>query len=342
MLTTRAPSLRSDLQTALSEPQDESEAGFSASERTILENVLKLSDIRVEDVMVPRADMEAVEASATLGQAIARFLEVGHSRLPVYEDNLDAVTGFIHIRDVLARITEPVKTAESSPGQNGVANPVKLVSPTLRTRLSKLQIVRDLLFVPPSMPITDLLQSMQATHIHMAVVIDEYGGTDGLVTIEDLLEAVVGDIEDEHDEDDAVMVRRIDESTWLANARIELVDLYQAIGSAFDAGDYIDEVDTLGGLIFAMAGRVPVRGEIVTGLEGWAFEITRADARMVHQVRIVRRDGDAEVPPRIEALPSPEAFAHERETMGQTVDAGPDPVSRAEDAVQDSPRAAMH
>jgi len=286
--------LRTDLKEALDAPLDPSETSFSPSERTILQNVLKLGDMRVEDVMVPRADIEAVEMGVNVGYVIERFRQVGHSRMPVYDESLDNVVGMIHIKDVLEKVTEPAPAPAGDTGTNGAAangsrSPVRFITPALKQKISRLDLVRKVLFVPPSMPVTDLLASMQAARMHMAVVIDEYGGTDGLATIEDLLEAVVGDIEDEHDEDEVPMIRALDEDVFVADARVELDDLIATIGPDFDPGEYAEEVDTLGGLIVAILGRVPVRGEIVSRFKGFEFEITRADARRVRQVRISRR-----------------------------------------------------
>ncbi|SDG23948.1 hemolysin family protein [Pelagibacterium luteolum] len=289
----KSASLRTGLKEALDAPALPSDTSFSASERTILQNVLKLGELRVEDVMVPRADIEAVEIGVNVGFVIERFRQVGHSRMPVYEESLDKVVGMIHIKDVLEEVTEPAKTAAPTAGNgaNGHNNqsPIKFVTPVLKQKIGKAELVRKVLFVPPSMPVTDLLAQMQATRMHMAVVIDEYGGTDGLVTIEDLLEAVVGDIEDEHDEGETQMLRAIGDDVFVADARVELADLIETIGTDFDPGEYAEDVDTLGGLIFALAGRVPVRGEVVSKLKGFEFEITRADARRVKQVRITRK-----------------------------------------------------
>ena len=286
-LPARSASLRSDLKEALDAPQPDEEA-FTPSERTILQNVLKLGDMRVEDVMVPRADIEAVEIDVNVGYVIERFRQVGHSRMPVYEDSLDKVVGMVHIKDVLEKVTEPAKTPANG-SANGATSPVRFVSPALKQKIGKLDLVRKVLFVPPSMPAIDLLTSMQATHMHMAVVIDEYGGTDGLATIEDLLEAVVGDIEDEHDQDEGEMIRPLGDDVFIVDARMELEELSEAIGPDFDPGRYGEDVDTVGGLIFALAGRVPARGEIVSKLKGFDFEITRSDGRRVKQVRISRK-----------------------------------------------------
>lgn len=319
LLSARSSSLRAEIEEALQAPEQKSDGGFSASERTILQNVLKLGDMRVEDVMVPRADIEAVEAQVIVGQVVARFREAGHSRMPVFEETLDNVVGMVHIKDVLDRVTESAKPGAANGGGNGNGNgngngvhsPVRFLTPALKQKIGKLDLIRKVLFVPPSMPVTDLLASMQTTHIHMAVVVDEYGGTDGLVTIEDLLEAVVGDIEDEHDEDDVAMLKTIDEDTFLANARVELSELVETVGSDFDPGEYGEDVDTLGGLIFAMVGRVPVRGEVVSKLKGFEFEITRADPRRVRQVRITRKKRKQRL-----LLASPKAEAADPEKAG--------------------------
>jgi CBS domain containing-hemolysin-like protein len=217
-----------------------------------------------------------------LGTLIAKFRAVRHSRLPVYDDNLDNILGFIHVKDALGRITEPV----TDPAKDV---PVKLVSTVLKHKIIKLDITRDAMFVPTFMPVGDLLQSMRASRVHMAIVIDEYGGTDGLVTIEDLLEAVVGEIEDEHDELAAALIRKVGVDTYIADARAELTDVQRLIGPEFDPGDYAEDVDTIGGLVFDLAGHVPKRGERVTKLEGFEFEILAADSRRIKRLRIRRK-----------------------------------------------------
>lgn len=306
-------SLRDDLAVALEAPQAHSEDSFSASERIILQNVLKLGDMRVEDVMVPRADIEAIEIDTTIGHAVMRFREVGHSRLPVFEDTLDNVLGMIHIKDVLDAITGPAKpdSSASTGAANGAGSPVRMLSAALRQKVGKRDIMRKVLFVPPSMPVTDLLASMQASRVHMAMVVDEYGGIDGLVTIEDLLEAVVGDIEDEHDEDEGVLVRASGEDVYLADARAELDEVIAVIGPDFDPGELTEDVDTLGGLIFALAGRVPVRGEVISKLKDFEFEIVRADPRRVKHVRITRRRRKE---PLLLAAPLPEEATSQTES----------------------------
>ena len=173
--------------------------------------------------------------------------------------------------------------------------------PSLKQKLGKLDIVRTVLFVPPLMPVGDLLQQMQAKRVHMAIVIDEYGGTDGVVTIEDLLEAVVGDIEDEHDTEDGPLIRKINSNIFIASARAELGEVMSAIGPDFDPGEHAQEVDTIGGLVFALAGHVPAKGETIGGIKNFEFEVLQADSRQVRRLKIKRlkqRKAPAPLPPK--------------------------------------------
>ena len=301
MFALRTVSLRDDLEVALESEASGETADFSPSERTILQNVLTLGEKRVEDVMVPRADIEAIDIDSTLGDIIARFRMAGHSRIPVYADNIDNITGFIHVKDALRRITAEVTDPEKK-----VESPIRLVSPALKSKLGKLDIVRTVLFVPPLMPVGDLLQQMQLKRVHMAIVIDEYGGTDGVVTIEDLLEAVVGEIDDEHDEFEGPLIRKINSNIFLASARAEIGEVEGVIGPDFDPGEHGDEVDTIGGLVFALAGHVPVKGEIVGGLKNFEFEVLQADSRQVRRIKIKRlKQRKAPVPPATKAAPGP-------------------------------------
>jgi len=283
LLALRSMSLRDDLEVALESEGSAETADFSEAERTILQNVLKLGDKRVDDVMVPRADIVAVESAETLGVLVARFREVGHSRIPIYDDDLDNISGFVHVKDALGRIVEVQPLDETAKEA-----PVKLVGTALRTRIAKLDLVREVLFVPPSTPVGELLQQMQQKRVHMAIVIDEYGGTDGVVTIEDLLEAVVGEIEDEHDEQGLAQIRKINSNNFVASARAELSEVQQAVGPDFDPGELAGEVDTIGGLVFDLAGHVPAPGEIVKGLKGFEFEILASDARQIKKLKIKR------------------------------------------------------
>ena len=254
---------------------------FSRVERTMLANVLKLAGMRVEDVMVPRVDIEAIEDEESLGQLVKKLRDSGHSRLPVFAENMDNIVGMIHIKDAMQHLSAPVERPNGSP--------IKMLNPALKQKLKSLDCTRSVLFVPPSMPVGDLLQSMQATRLHMAIVVDEYGGTDGLVTIEDLLEAVVGDIEDEHDDHEAALVTRQDENTYLADARASLEELREVVGADFDPGDIAEEADTLGGLLFALIDKIPVRGEVITRMKGFEFEVLQADPRRIRKVCISRK-----------------------------------------------------
>ena len=298
-LTNRGKStIRAELTEALEDIGTALPGSFSASERALLKNVLKLRELRVDDVMVPRADIDAVDADDTLADLILSFRNAGHSRLPVYEETLDNIVGFVHIKDAMQKMTEEVPVNRDAP-KPGL--PVKMLSSTLKRRIGSENLARTVLFVPPSMPVQDLLQQMQATHVHMAIVVDEYGGTDGLVSIEDLLESVVGDIEDEHDEDDGPLVRKIDEGTFLADARVELDELREELGPDFDPGEHIEEVDTLGGLLFSLEGRVPVRGEVITRFKGFEFEVLSADARRIKRVRIIVKKRASRAKPAVKA-----------------------------------------
>ncbi len=277
-------SLRDDLFKALKEKNAQSEI-FSSTERTMLLNVLKLSNSRVEDVMVPRADIEAIEQSENVASLIELFRLAAHSRLPIYDDNLDNVLGFIHIKDVLEKLTEKIEKPNGEIKEKSTPI-IKFRTNLLKQKISSLNLVRKLIFVPPSMAVADLLQQMQASRIHMAMVIDEYGGTDGLVTIEDLLEVVVGDIEDEHDDDDGELIKQIGENIFIADARVELNELHSILGNEFNPEQYIEDADTLGGLIFDLLDRVPVRGEVITKLKGFEFEIIEADPRRIKKVAV--------------------------------------------------------
>ncbi|MDA4846302.1 hemolysin family protein [Hoeflea poritis] len=297
-------SLREDLTDALS-ADGVFGAAFTPEERAMLHNILRLREVRVEDVMVPRADIRAVDCGIALDELMALFEESGHSRMPVYGDTLDDPRGMVHIRDLVAHITRQARNkrrssrngaAAKSANGNGVAKKEKPAKPVqfdlTRVDLSKTVdeagIIRDVLFVPPSMLATDLMQRMQAMRTQMALVIDEYGGTDGLVSLEDIVEMVVGDIEDEHD-DEADMISQVSEDVFVADARVELEDIVDMIGGDFDVGDKAEDVDTLGGLIFSAIGRIPARGEVVRAIPQFEFHVLDADPRRIKRVRIVRR-----------------------------------------------------
>lgn len=271
-------SFRRDLKEVLAETKPD-ETEFSPAERTMLQNILSLRERHIGDVMVPRVDIVAVQQDIELGELLKVFAGAGHSRLVVYNDTLDDPTGMVHIRDIVVYLTERSQTAPEI-GASAV---------TMSEKLSATKIVRHLLYVPASMPATDLLVKMQATRTHLALVIDEYGGTDGLVSMEDVVEQIVGDIEDEHDEEAPLIVAQADGS-FAVDARMSLEDARAALGAKFAPGEEIEgEVDTLGGLVFEIAGRVPVRGEILRGPADFELEILDADPRRVKRIRIYRR-----------------------------------------------------
>ena len=271
---------REDLVGVLS---DASEAGgLTARERLMLKNVLGFHRLRVSDVMVPRADIVAASADMSLGDVLALFRTAGHSRLAVYGETLDEPLGMVHIRDFLDHIASggAPAAADAHPSRENLA------ATDLTVALSGADMLRPVLFVPRSMPAIDLLARMQALRTHMALVIDEYGGTDGLVSIEDLIERVVGDIEDEHDEPEHAIVPEEGTGTFLADARASLAEVSEAVGQDLVAVAASDEVDTLGGLIVTSVGRVPSRGELIAGPGGLEFEVLDADPRRLKRVRI--------------------------------------------------------
>jgi CBS domain containing-hemolysin-like protein len=225
-------------------------------------------EMRVADVMTPRADIVAVEIAATLEEVIGRFVESEHSRMPIYRETLDDPVGVVHIKDVV-RLIAP----------NAEHTTPNWAEPALY------RIRRDALYVPASMRAADLLLKMQTTRLHMALVIDEFGGTDGLVTLEDLVEAVVGEIEDEHDEHaEAELVQRPG-GVIEADARAPLKDLETLVGETLSPADLEEEVDTVGGLVATLAGRVPQRGEVIVHAGGYEFEVLDADPRRVKRLR---------------------------------------------------------
>lgn len=297
------PSIREDLADALAASEV---VDFSPQERAMLRNVLKLRGMRVDDVMVPRADIVAVPAESSLGDLLRVFRTAGHSRLPVYGETLDDPRGMVHIRDFLDFIAASAERSRSPRRRKSASQPSAapsdaagphLAGVDLSQSLASARILRNVLYVPPSMPAVDLLARMQATRTHMALVIDEYGGTDGLVSIEDLVEMVVGDIEDEHDDAEGPGITPLDERTFAADARASLEEATQVLGVDLLADINAEEVDTLGGLVTNLAGRVPARGELISGPHHLEFEILDADARRVKRLRIHRRQhGEAAAP----------------------------------------------
>lgn len=260
-------SLRETLEHALATETDSERSAFSSEERQMLLRLLRFGTLRVDDVMVPRADIVGVEIGAPLGELVGIFRDAQHSRLPLYRETLDDPVGMVHIKDALALLAP----ADGKPvaGDNILS-----------------RIRREVLFVPPSMRVVDLLIKMQKTRIHMALVIDEYGGTDGLVTIEDLVEEIVGDIEDEHDVEETPLLVTRPDNGFDASGRLAIEDLEKALGMTLLSETREEDIDTLGGLLFSLVGRVPQRGEIITHPKGAEFEILDADPRRVKKVRV--------------------------------------------------------
>ena len=267
------PTLRESLEEAIDEhvgePADRDD--LSVVERTMLKNLLHFGERLVDDAAVPRADIVAFDVDDRFADLVELFREAGHSRLPVFEGSLDSVIGMIHIKDVYTRIAATFDDAVSS-------------KPFLDFDVRSL--LRTVLFVPSSMRVLDLLARMRSGRTHMAIVVDEFGGTDGLVTIEDLVEEIVGDIEDEHDEDGAKLLQAIGDDLYEADARLKLSELEATTGHIFAAEEIGGEVDTLGGMVFMLAGRVPAVGEMVNHPSGWRFEVIEGDPRMVRRLRL--------------------------------------------------------
>jgi CBS domain containing-hemolysin-like protein len=284
---------RTDLQDALEDDQN-GRTHFSPEERAMLRNILHMREVRLDHIMIPRADIIAVDSQIPLHALLATFKESGHSRMPVYEETLDNPLGMVHIKDLVTfMITTPepengLSSAEKEGPSPASENIVHLNTRDLDRPLKDLNVLRNLLFVPPSMPASDLLATMQATRIQMALVIDEYGGTDGLVSLEDIVETVVGDIEDEHDENNGPLIRSFGQNVYVADARLSLEDLSSKLGPDFDVNEYVEDVDTLGGLIFELLDRVPTRGELISSLPPFEFEILDADPRRIKRIKISR------------------------------------------------------
>ncbi|WP_244574522.1 hemolysin family protein [Cohaesibacter sp. ES.047] len=307
-------SLRTQMEGALAE--DGGDDAFSAEEKAMLRNILSLREMRVDDVMIPRADIDAVEHDVTLGTLLAVYEDVGHSRLPVYRETLDDPVGMVHIKDVVGLMTQEsdiapkvekvssrsaldsmegteadedaglpaYKTIEALAASNHIRS---LENIDLDRPLKDLGLIRDVLFVPPSMPAVDLMASMRAARTQMALVIDEYGGTDGLVSLEDVVETVVGDIEDEHDDESEVFIAEAAPNLFIADAKADLDDVVKTIGVSLPLDDEeLEDVDSLGGFIFTLIGRIPVRGELIAVSEGLEFEIMEADRRRIRRVKI--------------------------------------------------------
>ncbi|GBE42492.1 hemolysin C [bacterium BMS3Bbin10] len=279
------------------ENEESTALSFSPQERLMLGNLLRFGKLQVEDVMVPRADIVAIENTGSLGELMQVFKAAGHSRIPVYQGTLDDPRGMVHIKDFMSWICSQAlnAAAERKPGTAGddtpsgaAAGAIQLGCVDLSRSIADAEISREALFVPPSMSGLDLLLRMQITHIHLALVVDEYGGTDGLVSIEDLIEEIVGEIEDEHDRNGAPLIVDDASGALIADARAPIEEMEKRLGFSLVSGEREVDVDTLGGLVFTLAGRVPVRGELVRHDAGIEFEVLDADARRIKKLKIHR------------------------------------------------------
>ena len=257
-------SLKEVLEEAIEEHEEQGEEKLAPEEKLMLHNVLGFGDIKVNEIMTPRADISAVPSDITWPELKQHIIEMAHTRIPVYEEKLDNVLGFIHVKDLLSLLSGEVVFDIKS-------------------------LMRPLLFVPPSMRIIDLLIRMRKAGSHMAMVVDEYGGTDGLVTMEDLFEEIVGDIHDEHDGDEELEFRitRVSDTMFDVSARIPIENLERQLGLNLVGEENEGEFDTLGGLIFCQLGHVPSKGEIVQHASGIHFEVLEADPRRIRKVRIL-------------------------------------------------------
>lgn len=264
------PTLREQLEEAISEHEEDAEEDsadvngndLSAVERTMLRNLLHFSEHRVDDVMVPRNEMIAIADDASFADCVASFSEHGHSRLPVYHQTLDNVIGMIHIKDVFAVLAEGKERPESLEA-----------------------FIRQPRYVPESMNVLELLDEMRRTRTHLAIIVDEYSGTEGLVTIEDLVEEIVGEIEDEHDDEPEAQFFEIRPGVWEADARTELDDIAEAIDPRL--AEVEEDIDTLGGLAFVISGTVPVVGDVLLhDQSGWQLEIMDSDEKRVTRIRL--------------------------------------------------------
>jgi CBS domain containing-hemolysin-like protein len=294
-------SLRESLEGVIE--QHGSENGHSALKpeaRSRMINLLQFEDLRVDDVMVPRADIIAVAEDVTIAELLQIFNDANHSRLPVYRETLDNPAGMVHVKDLMRwmmtrRSKRGTSSARSGDSKSAEAKPVRpkaqmhFSDKDLAATIGQAGLIRELLFVPPSMPAGDLLIKMQATRLHMAIVVDEYGGTDGLLTIEDLVEEIVGDIADEHDDADEELVRAAEADTYIADARAAIEDVEKLLNVDLLPDDMDEDADTLGGFIFFMLGRVPTRGELIRHDSGIEFEVLGADPRRVKRLKIHAR-----------------------------------------------------
>jgi CBS domain containing-hemolysin-like protein len=262
------PTLREEIEDAIDEAEESRPVAgdLSPAERQMLRNLLHFGEQTAGEIAVTRGDIVAVQSEISFDELVRAFAEAGHSRLPVYRESLDDVIGMIHIKDVFVASIDPARDRSLD------------------------ALIREPLFVPESMGVLELLARMRADRVHLAIVVDEFGGTEGLVTIEDVVEEIVGDIEDEHDDAEAAMLTPLEDGLWEADARIELDELAEAVDPRLSSEE--DEVDTLGGLVFLLAGHIPDKGECVTHPSGWKLEAIDSDPRRIIRVRLHAPEGE--------------------------------------------------
>ena len=270
-------SLRAQIEEAIDEHEDENgdeksaKGDLSPVELTMLKNLLHFSEHDADDVAIPRGEIVAVAADASWEELVALFAEHGHSRMPVYRDTLDTVIGMMHIKDVF-----PFLATGTPPPPDWTV------------------LMRQPLYVPQARGALDVLADMRARRMHLAIVVDEFSGTDGIITIEDLVEEIVGNIEDEHDDAPVELVVAVGEGMWDADARAELEDVAETVGDSRIA-QVEEAVDTLGGLAFVLAGQVPPVGSVLRHPSGWCIEVTGGDDTHVTRLRL-HRPGQIEEP----------------------------------------------
>ncbi len=277
---------RQSLEGVIEDHEKELGASGGGEASAMMRNVLGFSDMRVDDLMVPRAGIIAVEDTISMRALLDHFIEANHSRLPVYRESLDDILGMIHVKDYLRWMATKGRKKKTKTGADtGLSLAATELNSAIKQHSSML---RDVLYVPPSMPAPDLLLKMKASHIHLAIVVDEYGGTDGLISLEDLLEEIIGDISDEHDSDaeEQAMIKKIDDVTWMVSGLAPISRLDETLGVDLLPDDKEDDADTVGGLVLELAGTVPSRGEIIRHPSGLEFEIMETDARRVKRVRV--------------------------------------------------------
>lgn len=274
------PDLRELIESALARSKSDT---LSPQERSMLRRILHFGALTVEDVMVPRADIVAVDDSVNIEELMRVFRDAEHSRLPVYRETLDDPRGMIHIRDLMSWITE----------QANVDDKLGLGRVDLKRSVGAIRIARELIYIPASMSVLDLLLKMQSSQLHLALVVDEYGGTDGLVSIEDLVEEIVGEIADEHDVEDEPLIHLDPRLGLICDARTPVEDIEKHLKIDLVSDEQEEDIDTLGGVVFSISGRIPARGELVAHPSGIEFEVLDADPRRIKKLRVhVPKDKD--------------------------------------------------